>query len=252
MERKDENAQRAISNNLEAIQEMDVEGWSPKTGYDLAAEFYDNWKWQLIWQKLEWPIIEKLATTGDLSASLLDVGVGTGTYALRLSQMFPRLQIHGIDISGKMLSRAKAKLGNRAKLEIGDAQDMPIEGSCIDIVLMTRVGSHLQSLEKAAQELARVLKPGGVLVLSDLHPNFNYTRTRLPTKLGKIEVATHKHSDTQWISSLQQYGVHLVDRVEIGKTDVLSSGLPLPSSILGFHSDCVAFVLKFEKHIRSD
>src|SRR5437899_1012484 len=96
----------------------------PTAGYDLAADFYDDWKWQHVWARIEWPYVNALlAFIHDQSrlTSILDVGLGTGAYLRRINQSFPRTKMFGIDVSRRMLELAGRKLSGRAHLFPGNA-----------------------------------------------------------------------------------------------------------------------------------
>jgi len=101
---------------------------------------------------------------------VLDVGCGTGKSLYLLSQMCdPSVKLHGVEPSGDMLDQAKGKLRKRAKLHKGLAQKLPYPDDSFNWVISTQVMHHLPLPEKKKmlQEMHRVLKPGGVMVISD-------------------------------------------------------------------------------------
>ncbi len=101
---------------------------------------------------------------------VLDVGCGTGKTLLLLSQKCDKsVALHGIEPSEDMLKQAKAKLGDRAKIQQGIAQELPYSGNHFDFVISTQVLHHLPAPEKKKmlKEMRRVLKPGGIVVISD-------------------------------------------------------------------------------------
>jgi ubiquinone/menaquinone biosynthesis C-methylase UbiE len=68
-----------------------------------------------------------------------------------------------------MLSEARAKLGGRnVEFKIGNVEQIPLPNAPIDAVIGNMVLHHCQRPEIAVKEMARVLVPGGRLVLSDL------------------------------------------------------------------------------------
>ena len=78
-------------------------------------------------------------------------------------------EVIGVDSSEEMLARARAKLP-QADLRAGDLAALPVAGgSCAGAVCALAL-SHLEELAPSVAELARVLRPGGRLVISNPHP----------------------------------------------------------------------------------
>jgi SAM-dependent methyltransferase len=68
-----------------------------------------------------------------------------------------------------MLAAAKAK-GIRATFVDGDVSALPAADASVDLVTCALALTHVVDLDPAIDEMARVLRPGGHVVLSDLHP----------------------------------------------------------------------------------
>jgi ubiquinone/menaquinone biosynthesis C-methylase UbiE len=99
---------------------------------------------------------------------LLDVGCGTGVMALLLAEMGH--VVTGVDISETMLERARekaAQLDLSVEFKIGDAEELPFEGSTFDVVISRHVLWALPNPEKAVAEWKRVLRPGGRVIVID-------------------------------------------------------------------------------------
>ncbi len=105
---------------------------------------------------------------------ILDAGCGPGLYALHLAEKGKRdnttgIEIIGIDIDLEKVSLAKElgrRLGNGAKFMQGDLCDLPFSDSYFDSLVCSDVIEHILNDKKALREMARVLKPGGRLVLT--------------------------------------------------------------------------------------
>jgi len=101
------------------------------------------------------------------SGKLLEIGVGTG---LSLPYYKRHLQVTGIDLSPDMLKRARersAKAGRRnvaALLEM-DATRLEFAGASFDVVVALYVMTVVPEPAKVMHELARVTKPGGVVLI---------------------------------------------------------------------------------------
>lgn len=103
---------------------------------------------------------------------VLDLGCGTGTLALMVKRRQPDAQVVGLDADPEILQRARAK-AEQAALPIdfqrGFSTELPYEDESFDAVLSTLFFHHLDraAKEATAQEIARVLKPGGELHVAD-------------------------------------------------------------------------------------
>lgn len=97
---------------------------------------------------------------------LLDVGCGTG-YLFELLRSQREAQYHGLDLSPEMLKMAEAKFGSRVTLVEGAADRLPYAENSFDVVTCIQSFHHYPDPDKAMQEAFRVLKPGGLYILSD-------------------------------------------------------------------------------------
>jgi SAM-dependent methyltransferase len=96
----------------------------------------------------------------------LDLGCGSGRYA-RILRERGAARVLGLDRSAEMLARA----GDVTRAIVrGDVRDLPFAGASIDIVVSGLVLGDLPDLQAALTAVARVLKPGGCVLYSDLHP----------------------------------------------------------------------------------
>src|SRR4051812_22689695 len=104
-----------------------------------------------------------LGAIGNKTGKLLEIGCGAGRYTRAFLHYRPDLQVYGCDISHIALDEARAA-DRTAKIEykLGDALALPYEDNSFDIVLLFDVFEHVTDVGKAADEVARVLKPGGV------------------------------------------------------------------------------------------
>ncbi|MFA7415863.1 MAG: metalloregulator ArsR/SmtB family transcription factor [Rhizobium sp.] len=105
--------------------------------------------------------------------ALLDLGTGTGRILQLLEKSYRRAV--GIDASRDMLAVARANLDKagilKATVRHGDILNLPLDGNEYDIVIIHQVLHFLVQPELALSEAARMLKPGGRLVIIDLAPH---------------------------------------------------------------------------------
>jgi ubiquinone/menaquinone biosynthesis C-methylase UbiE len=105
--------------------------------------------------------------------SLLDLGTGTGRVLELLSPLYARAV--GIDASAHMLAVARANLDRAGitnwQVRLGDIQSLPFARDSFDVVTIHQVLHFLDEPERALAEAARVLRPGGRLLVVDLAPH---------------------------------------------------------------------------------
>jgi SAM-dependent methyltransferase len=99
---------------------------------------------------------------------VLDVGCGTGRWMARACDA--GAAAIGIDLTRSFLAQAAGKPDLRGRLAAGDAAWLPFRDQRFDAALCSFVMGYLASTEDVLGELARVVKPGGRVILSDLHP----------------------------------------------------------------------------------
>ena len=92
----------------------------------------------------------------------LDVGCGTGNYTIALAEK--GLIFSGLDPSEKMLGEAKSK-AEKINWLLGNAEQIPVAHETFDGVIATLTIHHWDDLQKAFQEICRVLKHGGRMVI---------------------------------------------------------------------------------------
>ncbi|MEM3437769.1 MAG: methyltransferase domain-containing protein [Nitrososphaerales archaeon] len=100
---------------------------------------------------------------------VLDIGTGTGRFALRLTKR--GAETYGIEISEKMLLKAKEKakkydLMDNLHLILGDAENLPFRSEIFNRAMSMTVINHLPHPERAIEEMSRVLKVNGIAVIS--------------------------------------------------------------------------------------
>jgi len=102
--------------------------------------------------------------------NILDIGCGTGSH-LELYQRY-KCNLFGIDLSPSMLEVAQERLGNSAQLELGNATEMSYQDDKFDLVI-SMLSLHEMSPETrlaVLNEIKRVLKSDGRILLIDFHP----------------------------------------------------------------------------------
>ena len=96
--------------------------------------------------------------------AFLDAGCGDGRYLAALRADLPE-RIAGVDISERILATASIAVPD-AELRQANLEALPFDDDEFDLVLCSQVIEHVLDAPAAVRELARVLRPGGVLILS--------------------------------------------------------------------------------------
>jgi SAM-dependent methyltransferase len=139
----------------------------------------------------------------------LDAACGTGRHAEYLAARGH--QVIGVDSSPEMLARARARVPE-ADFRRGDLHRLPLPDDHVDIVVCALALTHLPTLTPAMAEFVRVLRPGGHLVISDVH----HTRVELgsvPRVRGSAGepglLPAHRHLASDYLSAALPLGLRL-------------------------------------------
>lgn len=114
----------------------------------------------------------QVALAGD-ARELLDAATGTGELALELGRQRPEARVIGLDFSEPMLDHARrkaARQGARVEWLHGDATQLPFEDASFDTVTIAYGLRNLPDPQSGLRELARVVRPGGRLVVLEFPP----------------------------------------------------------------------------------
>jgi demethylmenaquinone methyltransferase/2-methoxy-6-polyprenyl-1,4-benzoquinol methylase len=114
---------------------------------------------------------------------ILDIATGTGDLAIMMAALNPD-RIVGLDISEGMLEVGKQKiakenLSDKIEMVVGDSEEMPFADNTFDAITVSFGVRNFANLNKGIKEIARVLKPTGVLVILETS-----NPTKFPFKQG--------------------------------------------------------------------
>jgi len=114
-------------------------------------------------------LADDIAATAPQGGAVLDVGTGPGVLLVELARRRPDLQLTGIDLSADMIVAAARNLSEfGATATVGSVTDLPFPDGSFDLIVSSLSLHHWDEPEAAVPELARVLRPGGRLVVYDL------------------------------------------------------------------------------------
>ena len=166
------------------------------------------------------PDLEAMLAAADLRGDerVLDVGAGAGHTALAFA---PRVaSVLAIDLTPSMLEEGRRLASERGianiAFERGDAEHLPVPDGAFDIVTCRYAAHHFPHPEAAVREWARVLAPGGRVLLVDVvSPEDHATDTVLnAAEVLRDPSHVRDHTVAQWIAMLAEarLAAHEVER----------------------------------------
>jgi len=137
-----------------------------------VAARYDEWAQRYDGDLADWsyqgPVVvaDTLVTRRPDADPVLDIGCGTGLVGRALRERGLAGRLLGLDISQASLEVAR-RTGGYDSLELADLQQrLPLDDDCVDAVVCVGVMTYLPQVEEVWRELARVTRPGGLIVLT--------------------------------------------------------------------------------------
>ena len=182
------------------LDEHDVE-----TGYAGWAAGYDDPGNDTI--AVEEPVVHALLV--DLpEGPLLDAACGTGRHAAHLATA--GRDVVGIDASEAMLRQARRKLPD-VNFRQGELSALPLADGAVVGAVCALALSHLPELGPAVDELARVLRPGGRLIVSNPHPFatgiLNWGAVYTGADGRRIEIPEYPHLHADYVAAFSGAGL---------------------------------------------
>ena len=131
--------------------------------------------------------------------AILDVATGTADLALEAAKQLQPKRIVGLDISNEMLEVGRGKikkkgLENFISLQEGDSENLPFADNTFDAITVAFGVRNFENLEKGLEEMLRVLKPNGQLVVLEFSKPtvfpfkqlFNFYFKHVLPRIGKL------------------------------------------------------------------
>jgi SAM-dependent methyltransferase len=173
---------------------VDVDHVGAVDGYAWWAPTYDTPENGLF--ALDVPTVREILTN-QAAGTVLDAACGTGRLSAVAAEAGHR--VVGVDTSAEMLEKARKRVPN-GEFHVGDIHDLPIDDHEVDIIVCGLALVHVRDLTPVLREFARVLRPGGHLVISDVHAEHVGLGMIPPVetldgKAGRIESYRHTVGD---------------------------------------------------------
>lgn len=145
--------------------------------------------------------------------AVLDVGTAAGATALALAAKAG--QVVGVDMSERLIASATeqaASQGQRnVRFQLGDAGALPFADGSFDLVVSRQAGHHFPAVPAFCREAARVLRPGGrLIVLDNVAPEADQL-DEFVNGLEKLRDPDHarSHRLSEWLQFLAAAGLRM-------------------------------------------
>ena len=198
-----------VSNNYM----VKVKVLNSKDGYNILADYYA--KKEKYWDSFEKDQV--LPLLGEVkNKQILDVGAGNGRLSLKLAKL--GAEVTSLDVSNEMLNKLKIKkLKLKITTVIGEAENLLFDNDSFDIVVATFLIVHLKDLRMFFNEVYRVLKPGGLFLVTNINQ-----RKAPEIKVNKdlIEVESYYHRPEQVIEDLEELAFSVEQEKFVKEEDV--------------------------------
>ena len=162
----------------------------------------------------------------------LDAACGTGRFVEFLARRGHR--VIGVDSSPGMLAHARRRVPD-GEFHVAELDRLPLPDNCADVIVCALALVHVPRLQPVMTEFARVLRPGGDLVISDVHHELvtrgSVIKARGPGGEPCI-AATYRHQLGDYLRAALSLGLQ-VKRCEEPTATGTGAPLPVPSTEIG-------------------
>jgi ubiquinone/menaquinone biosynthesis C-methylase UbiE len=215
---------RRILEELPTSPEIPLTEYEVPEGYTRWARRYDGPNPAIA---REQPIVRELLA-GLPPGRALDAACGTGRHTAHLVALGH--QVVGVDATAAMLAVARTKVPE-ADLRVGRLESLPVQDGTVDLVTCALALTHVPDLRPVLREFARVLRPGGHVVLSDIHPLATATGaiaafpgTDLTAGIPYVRSEIHQISD--YFTAFRQAGLTVLDCLEPRVDEAVLTAMP--------------------------
>ena len=134
---------------------------------------------------------------------VLEIGPGTGYYTLDLARWVPQGELAIFDLQDEMLDHTMRRAGEAGLDNVtptqGDARELPYGEGELDAVVLTTTLGEIPDRERAVSEIARVLRPGGRLVVGELFGDPHFTTPAEIERLGSVAGLRFERRSGPWL-----------------------------------------------------
>ena len=157
--------------------------------------------------------VQRLLTLAELRDDdvVVDLGSGDGLIPLTAARMNPRLRGWGVDIDQKLVERSNERaktegVADRVEVKTGDARQLPFPDASFNAVVSSMALHNIYDepgRRQAVAEIARVLKPGGRVLIVDIRHSREYAEEL--RRLGLPDAAARR-SPLSYLATIVTFG----------------------------------------------
>jgi malonyl-CoA O-methyltransferase len=158
--------------------------------FENAAKSYNNAA--ILQDEVSSRLLDRLQYMRHQPGTIVDLGCGTGKVVRSLQKAYPRARVHGVDIAQQMLLQAGSNFRwlSKKRLVAADMERLPFADNSFDMVFSSLALPWCNDLNLALAEIARVARPGALLLLSSFGPA---TLSELAQSWQTLDVHPHVH-----------------------------------------------------------
>jgi ubiquinone/menaquinone biosynthesis C-methylase UbiE len=179
-------------------------------------------------------VLDFLAAHGPgRGGELLDVGTGPARIPIALCRADRHFKILGVDLSGPMLelgrrNAVEAELTDRIRFARGDAKNLPFPNGRFEAVVSNTIVHHVPNPEPAIVEMARLVAPGGTLMIRDL---------ARPADEATLNALVALHAGSEAVAAREMFRDSLRAGLTLEEVQAIVEGLGMPAVEVAMTSD---------------
>ena len=179
-----------------------------EAAYDRWADSYDGYDNPMVFAAGE-ALARRLPEAAH-GRDCVEIGCGTGRNLAVLAKAGTR-SLWGCDLSEGMLDRARARKSGARLVRADMAGPLPLEAASADFVLVSLAFEHVADLDPPMAEIVRVLRPGGRLLIQEIHPfmAMGGVGAHFTDGEGAVRMPTVAHAVSDHLNAIAGAGLRL-------------------------------------------